>query len=224
MNLIWTDIMANYVVGTKSNLNAGNTSVDNSFNLNVTGAKGPMIRVLRSRRKIQYDLRYGIPGIVFLAFHAIAIFFALAFWMTDRVHFEYLRTLLNQTATGRCMTVERHGDAARAPTVSTRKWIQAYGNEDLGFKKESSTEKSDSESNGGGAMESPPSVSEDEELSSTIERPVEQEQTIKMSAQKCGSLTSVVPKNRLILKDREDFINVSQSNNFKANDSLMSKN
>lgn len=176
VNLIWTDIMANYVLGTRSTLNADNTSANDSFNSTGRNAKGPMIRVLRYRRKIQYDLRYGIPGIVFLAFHAAAIFLALTFWMTGRVHFEYLRTLLNQTATGRCVTVERYGDAARAPTVGTRKWIQAYGDEDLGFRKSSSAEKRDSDTESGEAVESPPSVSEDEELLSPVERRPEQEQ------------------------------------------------
>ena len=178
VNLIWTDIMANYVLGTKSTLNSNKTSADDSDNLIGRGAKGPMIRVLRSRQKIQYDLRYGIPGIIFLAFHAIAIFSALTFWVMGRIHFKYLRTLLNQTATGRCVTVERYGDAARAPTVGTRKWVQVYGDEDLGFRKESSAEKHDSESENGGITESSPSVPESEESFSVVERPLEQgEQT-----------------------------------------------
>lgn len=181
VNLIWTDIMANYVLGTKSTLNTGNMFADDSDNSIERGAKGPMIRVLRSRRKIQYDLRYGIPGIVFLAFHAIAIMFTFTFWVTGRINIQYLRTLLNQTATGRCVTVERYGDAARAPTVGTRKWIQAYGDEDLGFRMGSPVEDRDCESGSGRATESPlpPSGSEDEELLSisTVERPLEQEQT-----------------------------------------------
>lgn len=170
VNLIWTDIMANYVLGTKSTLNADDRFVDSS-----EGAKGPMIRVLQSRRKVEYDLRYGILGIVFLAFYLMAILLALTFWVTGRVHFEYLRTLLNQTATGRCVTVERHGDAARAPAVGTRKWIQVYGEEDLGFRKRSA-EKRDSDSERG-ASQSPPSTPEDDELLPIVEGPLEQEQT-----------------------------------------------
>lgn len=176
VNLIWTDIMANYVLGTKSTLNAHNTFSDDSDDSIERGAKGPMIRVLRSRQEIQYDLRYGIPGIFFLAFHAIAVFSALTFWVIGRIHFRYLRTLLNQTATGRCVTVERYGDAARAPTVGTRKWVQVYGDEDLGFRKES-TEQHGSQSESGEITEaSPPLVPEDEEFLSVVERPLEQEE------------------------------------------------
>lgn len=180
INFIWTDIMANYVVGTRSTLNAGNTFAEDLASSTRRDTKGPMIRVLRSRRKVQYDIRYGIPGIVFLAFHVIAIVLALTFWITGRVHFKYLRTLLNQTVTGRCVTVERYGDAARAPTVGTRQWVKVYGDEDLGFRKGSSAEKrnGESESESGRAMESPPSVSEDEELLSPIERQPTQEQTV----------------------------------------------
>lgn len=181
VNLIWTDIMTNYVLGTKSTLSSGNGFANDSVNLTEKNNKGPMIRVLRYRRKVQYDWRYGIPGLVFLKFHVMAIFLALKMWLTGRVKFTYLRTLLNQTATGRCVTVERHGDAARAPTVGTRQWIQAYGEEDLGFRKAGPAEKRDGESErGGGATESPtPSVSEDEELLSIVEGepPLEQEQT-----------------------------------------------
>lgn len=174
VNLIWTDILANYVLGTISTLNAGNSFAGDSANSAGKDTKGPMIRVLRSRRKVRYDLRYGIPGMVFLAVHVIAIFLALTMWLADRVQFTYLRTLLNQTATGRCVTVERHGDAARAPSVGTRQWIQAYGEEDLGFRKGGPAEKRDGESQSGGATEPPtPSVLEDEEG----EPPLEQEQT-----------------------------------------------
>ena len=176
INLIWTDIMANYVVCTRSTLNAGNTFADNLVNSTARDAKGPMIRVLRFRRRIQYDLRYGIPGVIFLAFHVMAIFLALTFWVTGRVHFTYLRTLLNQTATGRCVMVERYGDAARAPIVGTRRWVQAYGDEDLGFRRGPLAEKHDSESQNSAITTSPPSVPEDEELLSVVERPLEQEE------------------------------------------------
>ena len=105
----------------------------------------------------------------------MAILSALIFWVTGRVHFRYLRMLLNQTATGRSVTVERHGDAARAPALGTRKWIQAYGEEDLGFRK-GLAEKEDSD-RGNGATESPPWMSEEDGVSSINDWPLEQEQT-----------------------------------------------
>ena len=134
VNLIWTDIMANYVLGTKSTLNANSKFATRKVNSTGQDAKGSMNRVLQSDRRVQYDLRYGIPGIVFLAFYAAVIVSALSFWITGRVRFQYLRTILNQTATGRIMTVERHGDAACAPAVGTRKWIQVFGEEDIGIR------------------------------------------------------------------------------------------
>lgn len=95
--------------------------------------------------------------------------------MTGRVHFQYLRTLLNQTATGRSVTVERHDDAARAFTVGTRNWIQAYGEEDLGFRK-GLAEKEDSDRENG-ATGSSSSMPEEDGVSSIVDWPLEQEQT-----------------------------------------------
>ena len=183
VNLIWTDIMANYVVDTKSTLNLYNRFANDSINSTERDVKGPMIRVLRSHRRMQYNLRYGIPEIVFLAFYTMAILIALIFRLTSRVHFQHLRTLLNQTATGRNVTVERHGDAARAPAVGTRKWIQAFGEEDLEFSQGSSSaveeKKQDSDSERG-ATESLPSMPEPEpehdRLLPLVERPLGQEQ------------------------------------------------
>lgn len=79
VNLIWTDIMVNYVVGIKSTLNARNKFADGKANLTERDVKGFMIRVLRSRRKVQYNLRYGIPGIVFSAIYMMTILWALIF-------------------------------------------------------------------------------------------------------------------------------------------------
>ena len=177
VNLIWTDIMANYVVGTKSTLSARNKFADGPINSTRRDTKRPMIRVLRSARKIRYDLRYGIPGIMFLAFYVMAILSALTVWVTGRVHFRSLRTLLNQTATGRSVTVERYGDAARAPAVGTRKWIQAFGEEDIGLRKRPA-EKQDSDSERGDT-ETPPSMPENDQLLSSVETPPEQEQTAR---------------------------------------------
>lgn len=134
INLIWTDIMANLVVGTKSTLDAHNKFATSNMNSTRPDGKGPMIRVLRHDRRIRYDLRYGIPGIIFLAFYVATILSALIFWIIGRVRFQYLRIILNQTAAGRIVTVERHGDAARAAALGTRKWIQEFGEEDIGLR------------------------------------------------------------------------------------------
>lgn len=134
INLIWTDIIANLIVGTKSTLNAHNKFAISIVNSTRQDGKGPMIRVFRHDRRIRYDLRYGIPGIIFLAFYVATILSALIFWIIGRVRFQYLRTILNQTAAGRIVTVERHGDAARAPALGTRKWIQEFGEEDIGLR------------------------------------------------------------------------------------------
>lgn len=129
--------MANYVVSTKSILDAHNKLAINTGTIDSTGqqiGKGPMVRVLRHDRRVQYDLRYGIPGIVFLAFYAATVLSALTLWIIGRARFQYLRTILNQTATGRIVTIERHDDAARAPAIGTRKWIQVFGKEDIGLR------------------------------------------------------------------------------------------
>jgi hypothetical protein len=110
--------MANYVVGTRS--------VD----------KDALMRVRRFDRKIQYDMRYAIPAIVFLSFYVMIMGYAFVIWLWGRVRFQHLRTLLNQTATGRIVTVERYGEAARAPAVSTKEWVRKFGEEDIEFRKD----------------------------------------------------------------------------------------
>jgi hypothetical protein len=118
LNLIWTDIMANYVVSTRS--------VD----------KDALVRVRRFDRKIQYDMRYVIPAIVFLSLYVMIMGYAFVIWLLGRVRFQHLRTLLNQTATGRIVTVERYGEAARAPAVSTKEWVRKFGEEDIEIRKD----------------------------------------------------------------------------------------
>lgn len=185
VNLIWTDIMANYVLGTRP--------AEKS-------AERPLVRVRRFDRKIQYDMRYAIPGIIFSTMYAVMVVCAFLVWLFGRVNFQYLRTLLDQTATGRAVTVERHGDAARAPAVSTKKWIRDFGEEDLGFRNRRVDKKGDDESvtpsssplppednnepvfspasaseNNNEPASSPASAPENESLISAVERPLLQQ-------------------------------------------------
>lgn len=110
--------MANYVLSARS------TEKDTARHL---------VPVRRFDQKIQYDMRYAIPATIFLTFYAMAVVTALLLWLLGRAHFQYLRTFLNQTATGRTVMFERQGDASHAPAMSTKGWIREFGEEDLGF-------------------------------------------------------------------------------------------
>jgi hypothetical protein len=120
INLIWTDLMANYVLGTKSPLSrAGEVDRDT---LPVT--------VRLYNRRITYDLRYAIPAMIFLASYLGVSISACLLCIRNRGGITLLRYLLNHTSTGRAVTTERFPDRLH-PTAGTQEWIQELGDENI---------------------------------------------------------------------------------------------
>ncbi|CZR67642.1 uncharacterized protein PAC_17541 [Phialocephala subalpina] len=126
LNLIWTDIMANYVMGARSTTGG---AVDNATSATTR------VRVHKFRDTIKYDIRYAIPAIVFSIFYIIALSIALVFLLLGKARFQQLRMLLNRTSVGRAVSVERYEGVSDVATSSTKKWIVDYGDEDIGIRK-----------------------------------------------------------------------------------------
>ncbi|KFZ23610.1 hypothetical protein V502_01917 [Pseudogymnoascus sp. VKM F-4520 (FW-2644)] len=102
INLIWTDVMANLVVGTKP----GKSSSDQTLG-------GPLYdRVIRSwKRHIVYDMRYAIPAIVLLVLWLCVLLGALLLTFLSRISLSALSQLMNQLAPGRMAVNFLYGDA-----------------------------------------------------------------------------------------------------------------
>lgn len=135
LNLVWTDIMANYVIGTKSIIGTRSDSAGNSVDTSGTSSGRPLVPVLRSFQKIKYDIRYAIPAFVLLPLYVFMIVSALILWAVSTARLSYLKILLNQTATGRAATRERRGAEAAAEVIGTKMWIKDFGDENIGVGK-----------------------------------------------------------------------------------------
>ena len=107
-----------------------------------TTAATKQIQVRTFSHRTTYDLRYAIPALVFLSLYVAIILSALFLWILRRARFSYLKSLLNQTATGRAVTADRLGEQIR--TLSTNKWIKAHGNADISIRKDMNTHTQDS--------------------------------------------------------------------------------
>ncbi|KAI9790167.1 MAG: hypothetical protein M1816_005367 [Peltula sp. TS41687] len=126
INLIWTDIMANFVMGARSHLSRGRVGTPDAESANVS--------VITFKRRIRYDLRYAIPALVFLVVYLIGLASSMLLLVSRRAGFGLLRRLLNQTAVGRAVTMDRNPDKLPRD-VKTKIWIQVMGGEDIGIRK-----------------------------------------------------------------------------------------
>ncbi|PGH01330.1 hypothetical protein AJ80_09020 [Polytolypa hystricis UAMH7299] len=134
INLIWTDIMANFIVGTKSRLNASPSNDlrkrDTSSAPNAAKGSAQLLE-----RRIVYDMRYAIPGIILLALWVVFIIIAIAF--SFRISISGLKQFINQLAPGRLATNFLYGtrvnDGSYPVDASTREWSKTAGSLMVGF-------------------------------------------------------------------------------------------
>jgi len=122
IDLIWTDLMANYVTGSKSVISSTNT-----------GGQDPTSRsrlVQAYERQIRYNFRYAIPAIMFLTLWLFAIIFLLCLVFLKKSKFADVRQLVNHTATGRAVTTTAFPDMCEGH-VSTKEWVRTAGKETI---------------------------------------------------------------------------------------------
>ncbi|KAJ0425626.1 hypothetical protein BJY00DRAFT_184496 [Aspergillus carlsbadensis] len=110
INLIWTDAMANLVLGTKP----GPFSSEP-----VLGSSASYDRVVQAvERRVVYDIRYATPAFLMLVLWMTSLIAALILFLLSRVSIPALAQLTNQLASGRMATQFYHTDQCRfdAPT------------------------------------------------------------------------------------------------------------
>ncbi|CCX31912.1 hypothetical protein FPQ18DRAFT_119095 [Pyronema domesticum] len=125
IDLIWTDLIASAVVGTKSAIPRVQKGSWMGVDAQPMGVN-PGIQVSRYKKVIQYDWRYAIPAILCLLLWMAICAGAAFMWVFSRFNIEVMRQMLNQTSTGRVTTNLLHPNACD-PTERTENWQRQAG-------------------------------------------------------------------------------------------------
>jgi len=142
INLMWTDLMANAVVGAKGLF----SDTDNTA-LEETGSATAVATPLKDA--IHYDFVYAIPAFVYFALYGATLTFAILLFVLGRVRIGMLRALLNHTSAGRAAIMERYPSEDRV-LAKTSEWTRAFGQENVLFKKSQARHKASIPVKGGG--------------------------------------------------------------------------
>ncbi|KAH7349057.1 hypothetical protein BKA66DRAFT_600615 [Pyrenochaeta sp. MPI-SDFR-AT-0127] len=121
LNLIWTDIVANAVVGTRgwTSQDAGHLRDVNNSDL----ANKDHVQVTLYQRSIRYRLIYAIPAMILLAVTLIILGTAILLLLLKRTGIKRMRWFLNQTSLGRNFTSLLYPEATSQQT-SRKAWLQ----------------------------------------------------------------------------------------------------
>jgi hypothetical protein len=122
VNLVWTDIAANAVVGTRgwSSLGGGGGSDD--------GQAQVLVSVTPYARRVRYRLAYAAPAIVVLVLAAGVVAAALVLLALGRTGAGKVRRLLDATSAGRLMgRVLWPAKAGAVASAKTKEWVQVVG-------------------------------------------------------------------------------------------------
>ena len=115
-NLIWTDIMANFVVGTKNILSS-------------TGARSAQYPARRHVEVTAYRWKYAVVALLFAVSYLVIAIILVILYATKRCDIATLRFLLNQSSAGRSMTTERYSGSSSADIGDNKEWAQVRGDE-----------------------------------------------------------------------------------------------
>lgn len=168
MNLIWTDVAANSVVGTKSmEASKGSEGVPD------TTTKVNDAEVIMYHQRIKFHLPYGIPAFLVVFSTLCAFLVTSIFVILGRVSPSKIRKYLNETSVGRLLT-SMNPDMAPArdnrrpmgsKEESTKAWIDKFGRKEitLGSERrpmaaENASEESGEKADGSTCMETTPQV------------------------------------------------------------------
>ncbi|KAL1995994.1 hypothetical protein VTN49DRAFT_529 [Thermomyces lanuginosus] len=143
LNLIWTDLSSNAVVGTRGVHGARNQSPYLSSNLEkrdvtVSEPSSNPPRVKYMQRRVRYRWAYAIPAFIVLFITAVIAFTTLVFVLIGRANMTRMRQYLNKTSQGRIFTTYLYGQKGEtfaqaspaSPSLapgSTRRWVQNAG-------------------------------------------------------------------------------------------------
>ncbi|KAL5358713.1 hypothetical protein BJX96DRAFT_173696 [Aspergillus floccosus] len=115
LNLVWTDVAANAVLGTKGwHSQQPGDPVDAS------------VVVQRYHRQVNYEWAYGIPAFLVLGLALLTAVFSIFFGITGRATSATVRWYLNATSMGRVYGQFKYPDSASVQSP-TREWIESVG-------------------------------------------------------------------------------------------------
>ncbi|KAF3932463.1 hypothetical protein ABW19_dt0203605 [Dactylella cylindrospora] len=118
INLVWTDIAANVVLGTK-----GRVPVDRGGNM--VPATAPVIFY---EKRIFYKWVYAIPAAIVLACVLAIIISAMVATILGRASVQKMRRYLNATSAGRLMTTDTRASVHQVTNEMPKKvWIDLFG-------------------------------------------------------------------------------------------------
>lgn len=123
LNLVWTDIAANYVLGTRS----ATTSA-------ASDTKAPDFPVVFYKARVAFKLAYGIPAFLTLLVTALVCVFAASSMLLRGSGPRRMTTFLNWTSTGRIFTSNLpDGDAKTIyiPLKHSGKWVEEEGRQEI---------------------------------------------------------------------------------------------
>lgn len=135
LNLIWTDLSSNAVVGTRG-LHGTRLQGYSSSIVSEPSSKTPAVKFMQ--RRVRYHWAYAIPALIVLALTAVIALATLFFTLMGRVNVTRLRQYLNKTSQGRILTTYLYGPrsetVARGPPTpqkrkrgATRRWVENMG-------------------------------------------------------------------------------------------------
>jgi len=129
LNLIWTDIATNLVLGTKG-LQPGN--VNPTKRDSQSGTSSNMPTVTTYTRRVKYHYLYGIPAFLTSVLAAAILFATACFMLLGSAKPSYMRFLLEETSVGRLLTSYtplRDGVPShfRGGDGGTKDWARGHG-------------------------------------------------------------------------------------------------
>ncbi|KAG0634524.1 hypothetical protein HOY80DRAFT_928632 [Tuber brumale] len=126
LNLIWTDIVANNLVGTKS--------VPSAYGIAEGDGKpsAGMTSVETYTKRITYNFLFAIPAFVILALWAASLFIALIMLCVSRVSPAVVQELINHTSTGRSVTNFLYPEMC-TQSAPAEVWVKDAGRKEIGF-------------------------------------------------------------------------------------------
>jgi hypothetical protein len=125
VNLIYTDMLAAAVVGTRSGVVQDVSSRGSPATSSKTSSQ---LQVFV--KHIEYNLIYAIPAFLSLVLAALTVVAAFLMFLTRRFSFQKLKQLLNQSSTGRAVlnVIQPELCDPRAPT---KEWVEKAGSTSL---------------------------------------------------------------------------------------------
>ncbi|BCR95398.1 uncharacterized protein AKAW2_20338S [Aspergillus luchuensis] len=125
LGLIWTDMSANTIVGTRGWHNAPSQAPKNK-KMAKRDVGGVSVPVTLWSRNIKYHVPYAIPAFIVLALSLALAGFTVCLLVSRRTGLSQMRSYLARTSPGRILGTGLHPDQAGV-LASTKAWIQQVG-------------------------------------------------------------------------------------------------